>query len=182
MLPGLPDHGLDGEDLANLGFRRVFAGHYHNHKEVYPGVVSIGATTQQTFSDIGAKAGFLLVDDNDYKYRASHAPQFVELNEDTDPNDIPLIADGNYVRVSGMELDDKEINQIRDNLNDLGAKGTSFMVARKTEATRTNSTQAKGMTLAQSVSAFVENLKSPFEKEVQSRCSAILTRVEAVSE
>ena len=49
-------------DLAKLGFRRVFAGHYHHHCSFEDGKVwSIGATTHQTASDIGTKAGFLLV-------------------------------------------------------------------------------------------------------------------------
>jgi DNA repair exonuclease SbcCD nuclease subunit len=32
VLQGVPDHGLSPEEVASWGFRRVFAGDYHNHK------------------------------------------------------------------------------------------------------------------------------------------------------
>ena len=40
IIPGLPDHGIDPDVLAGLGFHRVFSGHYHNHKEVRPNPAS----------------------------------------------------------------------------------------------------------------------------------------------
>lgn len=61
VIKGLPLHGLDPDYLAALGFKRVLSGHYHDHK-VFPGsVYSIGALAHHTWSDIGTKAGFLLI-------------------------------------------------------------------------------------------------------------------------
>ena len=50
VIDGLPAHGLDPAWLGQTGFRRVFSGHYHNHK-VFPAglapteVISIGAVS-----------------------------------------------------------------------------------------------------------------------------------------
>jgi hypothetical protein len=53
VIRGLPDHGLDPVDVSKWGFRRVFTGHYHNHTAPMDSVISIGATTHQTWSDPG---------------------------------------------------------------------------------------------------------------------------------
>lgn len=59
VLSGIPDHGFSPDELQAYGFKRVFCGHYHNHKD-FGVVVSVGALTHQTFSDVGSKAGFVL--------------------------------------------------------------------------------------------------------------------------
>lgn len=182
VLMNMPDHGLSATDLQALGFRRVFAGHYHNHKEVARGIYSIGATTHQTFSDIGTKAGFLLIDDETVQYRASHAPSFVEINENTDEADVPLIADGNYVRVTGLQLNDQEVNEVRDTLYKHGAKGVRIQVARVTQSQRTDASAMKGLTLDQSVDTFITKLNSPHAAMVKQRCQDILTDVRTVHE
>ena len=79
VIPGIPDHGLEPSYLASLGFRRVFCGHYHHHAEPAPNVFSIGSLTGQTWSDIGAKAGFLIVTETEVNWRSTHAPSFVEI-------------------------------------------------------------------------------------------------------
>lgn len=160
VLAGVPDHGLSAEEVASWGFNRVFAGDYHNHKVMEGGkVISIGATTHQQWGDIDTKAGFLLVYEDRIEYRASHAPSFVEITADTDPDDIPMIVDGNYVRVRGMKLTDAEINKLRAELGGMGAKGVTFQVTREAVSARGSSTVAKATTLDQSVDSFIDQKK-----------------------
>lgn len=162
VLLGIPDHGFDAKELAGFGFRRVFAGHYHNHKEVAPSVWSIGALTHQTYSDIGTKAGFLLVHPDRVDYRASRAPSFVEVTGDTNPDHYLEIVDGNYVRVSSIKLTDREVNKLREQLLNDGAQGVVFFHERVVTVTaRTGAVAAATQTLEQSVDAFVDEMKLP---------------------
>ncbi len=160
MLDGVPDSGLSAKEVASWGFKRVFAGDYHNYREAEDGkVISIGATSHQQWGDIGTKAGFLLVYPDRVDYRASHAPSFVELTGDTDPNDYFSTVDGNYVRIRGMKLTDAEINTFRAELTDMGARGVTFQVTREVVSARGSSTVAKATTLDQSVDQFVDQMK-----------------------
>ena len=130
VIEGLPAHGLTPEWLGQTGFKRVFAGHYHNHKAFPVGaatkteVFSIGALAHHTWSDIGTKAGFLLVDDDKVTWRKSHLPQFVDLSQLAviDPEDVPLLVDGHYVRVRVEADKSKEVEAARQELLDMGAK------------------------------------------------------------
>jgi DNA repair exonuclease SbcCD nuclease subunit len=131
VIEGLPDHGLTGEWLAELGFKRVFSGHYHNHKEIIPGKVwSIGALTHQTWGDVGSKAGFLIVSDAGVKWHSTHAPQFVDINEVMDPSEVSLRCDGNYVRVKVQNAKPSEVSAIRDGLMKHGALGVNVNVVK----------------------------------------------------
>jgi DNA repair exonuclease SbcCD nuclease subunit len=160
VLAGVPDHGLSAAEVASWGFKRVFAGDYHNHKVMEDGkVYSIGATTHQQWGDIDTKAGFLLVYEDRVEYRASHAPSFVEITGEDDPEDIPNIVDGNYVRVRGMKLTDAEINKFRKELEEMGAKGVTFQVTRETVSARGATSVSKGTTLDQSVDTFIDQKK-----------------------
>ncbi|OCP22002.1 MULTISPECIES: metallophosphoesterase [unclassified Ensifer] len=160
VLFGTPDHGLTGEMLADFGFRNVFAGDYHNHKQVVPGVWSIGATTHQRWNDVGTKAGFMSVmDDGAVSFHATHAPRFVDVSG-LDESDMALAADGNYVRFSGPEMTSSEIAELRKFLEDSGAQGVVIMAPKKTAATaRTTSVKAGTVTLDESVSAYVDDAK-----------------------
>jgi hypothetical protein len=160
VLAGTPDQGLSAAEVASWGFKRVFAGDYHNFKEMEDGkVFSIGATTHQQWGDIGSKAGFLLVYEDRVEYRASHAPSFVEITGDDAEEDIPNIVDGNYVRVRGMKLTDAEINKFRAELVEMGAKGVTFQVTRETVSARGATSVSKGTTLDQSVDTFIDQKK-----------------------
>ena len=183
VLKGLPDHGLNPDEIASWGFRRVFSGHYHNHKSFCDGkVVSIGATTHQTWSDIGTKAGFLIVYDDHFEYRASQAASFVEVTAETDPDEIPLIVDGNYVRVHSMKLSDAEINKRRGELTEMGARGVSFQVMRDTVDRRSGAAMKTTRTLEESVSKYVDDLEidDVADKEfVNRKCAEIIADVRA---
>lgn len=180
VIPGL-DHGLSASEVASWGFQRVFAGHYHNHKVMEGGaVVSIGALTHQTFSDVGTKAGFLLVEPGKITYRASRAPQFVDIDPDTDEEEIPLRADGNFVRVRGFKLTDKEVTTMRQGLLDMGAKGVTIQVAREVVAARSASA-SKGMSLDASVGSYIDGLSLTNSAAVKSVCNAVLSKVQSVA-
>ena len=157
VLIGLPDHGLDAAEVAAFGFKRVFSGHYHNHKIMEDGkVISIGASSHQTWSDIGTKAGFLLVYPEKVVFYDSHAPKFVEINDEIDPDEIPLIVDGNYVRVRGKSATDAEINEFRRDFEKLGAKGFSYQGVREVVSARAGGVSHKTTSIESSVTEFVK--------------------------
>lgn len=182
VIAGLPDHGFDPAELAGFGFRRVFSGHYHNHKQMLGGkVISVGATTHQTWGDIGTKAGFLLVYPDRVVYRASHAPSFVEVTAETDPADIPLMVDGHYVRVRLEIANDKQVAEIREELTGYGAKGVIVHAARAATTTRTGASVKSGETLEGSVGAFIHTLSHPREAEITALCADILNEARATA-
>ena len=185
VITGVPEHGLTASDLAGYGFKRVFAGHYHHHKIMEGGkVISIGATTQQTFSDLGAKAGFLIVDGDEIEFHATHAPSFVEVNDTTPEEDIPIIVDGNFVRVRGLKLTDQQTLELRKSLMDMNAAGVRIEVARHVVSARpTAVTPTKGVSLESSIYSYAEEI-CPDDIDVNAikvECLDILTSVQTIS-
>lgn len=181
VIKGLPDHGLDAAYLAGLGFDRVFSGHYHHHEELAKDKVwSIGALTHQTWGDIGTKAGFLVVyPEGQVRYCASHAPSFVELDATTNPDDIPLIVDGNYVRAKIVSSKPKEIDALRGFLMTSGAVGVTIMSQPATGVTRTASTIKAGASLEASVSDFIKSGTWSRAPELVTVCDDILKEAQA---
>lgn len=174
VIKGLPDHGLDAEYLSKLGFRRVFAGHYHHHKKLAENVWSIGALTHQTWSDIGSKAGFLIVTDEGVNWRSTHAPSFVEIDGATNPDDIPLIVDGNYVRAKIFSSKASEIEALRQFLTDSGAKGVTVVSQPPTGVTRTKSTVTAGASIEVSVTDFIKASDFSRPADLAVLCDSIL--------
>lgn len=81
-IPTMPDVGIDAQELKDIGFRLLLSGHYHNHKEVLPGVVSIGALTHQNWGDVGSLAGFMIVKpDGSFTHHETSAPKFAAIRE-----------------------------------------------------------------------------------------------------
>ncbi|MDX5412850.1 MAG: hypothetical protein LPK02_07360 [Rhodobacterales bacterium] len=123
VIIGMPPHGWAPEELAGFGFKRVFSGHYHNHKVfdlVDSQVISIGASTHQTWSDVQSKAGFLTVGNRDFTFHDTKAPKFMDFDPLSDDL-TPYI--GNYVRVRGIELEEHEIKVLKTALTDMGVAG-----------------------------------------------------------
>lgn len=179
VIMGIPDHGLNAADLAALDFRRVFAGHYHNHVEFPGGVYSIGATTHQTWSDVGTKAGFLLVYPDRVEYRASHAPEFIDITAATDPTQLPMIVDGNYVRVKLDIEKESEIEAARASLIGLGAKGVIIHHTKKApEVVRA----VGGVRVSTLEAAIGDYVKAAFggSKELGELCQEIILEAAAV--
>jgi DNA repair exonuclease SbcCD nuclease subunit len=181
VIMNMPDHGLDATEVASWGFKRVFAGHYHNFKPLNTKVISIGATTHQQWGDIGTQAGFLLVYEDRFEHRASHAPNFIEITNDTDEDDIPLLVDGNYIRIRGMKLTDVEIVKFRTELEKMGALGASFQVARVVASARTGSVATKGLSLDESVDKYIDDQKLPNAALIKSMAADVLTTVRSVT-
>jgi DNA repair exonuclease SbcCD nuclease subunit len=165
VIKGLPDHGLSPEYLSKLGFRRVFAGHYHHHKKLADNVWSIGALTHQTWSDVGTKAGFLIVGDSEVKWHSTHAPSFVEIDGTTNADDIPLIVDANYVRAKIFSSKASEVEALRTYLTDCGALGVTILAQPPTGVTRTASTVKAGASIEASVTDYING--SDFERKFE---------------
>ncbi len=184
VLDGVPPSGLNSAEVASWGFKRVFAGDYHAHKEMEGGKVwSIGATTHQKWNDINTKAGFLLVHPDKVEFHASHAPSFIELTDDDDPDDYPLIVDQNYVRIRGFKMTDAEINEMRTLLFDMGAKGVTFNVERSVVTARAGSGATKSLTLDESVHGYIEKIDGLDPAElvlIQAGAADVLSTVRSV--
>lgn len=182
VIKGLPDSGLSPEELADFGFRRVFAGHFHDHKELIEGkVYSIGATTHQTWGDVSSKAGFCLVYEDHVKWFSSHAPKFVDISEMDDPDEIALACDGNYVKARIKVVEESKVAELRATLEGFGAAGIVIHAERDLSATtRTAASVSAGSSIEVSIGDFVKSKAYPHEAAVLALCSDILSRAEAV--
>ena len=183
VMIGIPDHGLSPEYLTALGFKRVFSGHYHHHKDFSNGVYSIGAATHQTWSDVNSKAGFLIVHDDRVQWFASHAPAFVEITPATDKDEVPLLVDGNFVRVKLNTSKSADVEAARQFLTDMGAKGVTVVAQRDVSAatTRTTSTVKAGASIEVSVHEFVKASSFANQERLAQICNEILTEARSAT-
>jgi len=187
VLPGMPaGHGISDARLAQFGFRRIFAGHYHNHKVMPGGIVSIGATTHQTWGDVGTKAGFLLVDHQNIKFMDSHAPKFIDVSG-RDEDEIKLQCDGNYIRFRGSQMTAEDMKDLKTFFETHGALGTSIQVppAQINQRTGQAVQNGKTLTLAQSVAAFGDKMELPQHIDrnaVKTAAADVLKAAESVYE
>lgn len=181
VIKGLPDHGLTDDYLSKLGFRRVFAGHYHHHKDFGNGVYSIGALAHHTWGDIGTKAGFMIVKDGEPpRWFKSHAPEFVEVNAETDLEDVALLVDGNFVRVKTNSTKANEVEEIRNFLTDAGAKGVVVLAQKDaTVLARTGSTISAGASIEVSVGDFIKRSAFANSERLAILCQDILKETES---
>lgn len=183
VIQGMPENGLTPVELMKYDFNRVFCGHYHNHKNFDNRVFSIGATTQQTWGDVGSKAGFLLVSENLVEFRASHAPKFIDIDDDN-YKDAPLICEGNYVRVKVRKTSSEDVEGARSELMDFGALNVvvtqinDSIVAER----RDGSVKTTGVTIEQTIADFVvaKELAPCGEGALVNLCIDILESVEVV--
>lgn len=132
VIKGIPNTGLCPEWLSTLGFRNVFAGHYHDYKKVGEGVYSVGALTHQTWNDVNTRAGFIIYDHETglIEHLETGAPKFVTLEED-DFEDFDDRIMGHYVRIKTEESDPENLKKARDLLISKGANGVIFNVQKK---------------------------------------------------
>lgn len=166
VIPGLPDHGLTAEWLATQGFAKVWSGHYHNFKEMAGGkVVSIGALAHHTWSDIGTRAGFHVVTGDTSRWFSSHLPKFIDLDDlvgvSCTPEEVPLMVDGNFIRVKVEASKVKDVEDAREDLLKMGAKGVLVRALPKPEATITRAVTASvraGESLEVSVADFAKTV------------------------
>lgn len=182
VITGLPEHGLTDSYLASLEYERVFSGHYHNHKDFGNNVYSIGAIAHHTWSDIGAKAGFILVHEDRIEHRSSRAPKFIHVDENTDADELPLIVDGNYVRAKIGNVTAQEVAEMREMLDGFNAAGVvihaikSPVVERNGVVTPTSSS----VTVEQSIADYIASESIPNADEVLKKCLLVLNETEEV--
>lgn len=186
VLIGIPDHGFYWKELERFGFKRVFSGHYHNHKKFEGEVYSCGALTHQTWNDIKTVAGHIIVDDAGVTHTKSAAPEFREYDIAWDDDTAAENCKGNFIRVRLGEADDDEITMIRDHIVGLGALGClvqAIPVPKGTATARTATTAtSKAPTVRESISEWIKNnAASMTSTEVEKLCSEILTEVESVT-
>lgn len=181
VIKGLPDNGIDPAWIGGLNkFKLVLSGHYHNHKVYYEGqthVVSIGAIAHHTWSDVGSKAGFLIVDSDDgtVEFHASHAPRFVDLDSDMSPADMALEADGNYVRARVLSSELKELAEVREALTAAGAAGVTLIPEPTRQTASRAATSVKtGTTLLESVESFIDNSDFDHKEKVKKLAESFL--------
>lgn len=175
VIPGLPAHGLTNVELAGYGFKYVFCGHYHHHKDFGDGVHSVGASTHQTWSDVGSKAGFLVVNDDGVKWFKSHAPEFVEIDGDMDEFEIKALIDNNYVRAKISTANTADVERVRAFLIDNGAKGVTIITTKvAVEASRSTATVKAGASIEESVGEFIKRSTAVDPERLTVLCNAIL--------
>jgi DNA repair exonuclease SbcCD nuclease subunit len=189
VITGIPAHGLTAEYLAGLGYHRVFAGHYHNHKRFDGDVYSIGALAHHSWCDIGSKAGYLLVYPDRVDWRKSHLPEFVDLSQltDVDPDEIHLLVDKNFVRVKVEASKVKEVEAARQELLDMGAAAVIVQAEPKPPArdgAGTAPTKAAGASLEVSVADFIKKMcaETGQIEQVQKAAMDVLASIDSSGE
>jgi DNA repair exonuclease SbcCD nuclease subunit len=183
VLPGLKG-ALTPAYLQSLGFKRIFAGHYHNHKDLGGGVYSIGASTHHNWGDVSSLAGYLEVSDARVTFHDTLAPKFVDISG-MDEDDIQLEAPGNYVRFRGAAMTQDDIKELQGELKKMGALGVSIQVPRAVVSARAaspTSSRTLDQSIADYVDADLEVSLNVDRKEVASRAAAILNDVRSVTE
>jgi DNA repair exonuclease SbcCD nuclease subunit len=172
VIPGLPDHGLSPEEAAELGYGRVFSGHYHAHKvfavnDVPDSVISVGAIAHHTWNDVNTKAGFLIISDAGVDWRASQRPSFVDIDGSMDKGEAELLADGNYVRLKTNKATAKQVEELREWMLGAGAAGVVIQhIKEATSARATTATVKTGASLETSVGEYIASQSLDRQAEV----------------
>lgn len=176
VIMGIPDHGLDNTYLARLAFKRIFAGHYHNHKDFGNGVYSVGALTHQTWSDVGSKAGFLTVTDDVVEWRSSHAPQFIDADPNWDESEVPLIVDGHYVRAKMKIKKESDAAAMRKFFMESGAAGVVIHPVREPKNTIKRAANINvGASIEASIEDYIKSKSYQHQAELSKLCQEILS-------
>lgn len=171
VIKGIPDLGLDPADVADWGYHRVFVGHYHNHKDFFGGkVFSVGATTHQTWSDPGTKAGFLIVDGDDVTHHETEAPKFTNVDELGDITEARV--GGNYARLRFTDAEEDTLIEARRMLDEAGCAGFVDHSSKKRPNIRPNVANGKNVTIEASVSDFTKNHLQGHEQLDKDRVAA----------
>lgn len=182
VILGIPDHGLYAKELGAIGFRRVFAGHYHDHKDMGHGVYSIGALTHQTWNDVNTKAGFVVVTETDVKHIATSAPEFIDLDGSMSDEDMALAVAGNYARVKLGEATEGDIKAVREELYNMGALGVQVLSTPKSKVVQRSTSVSAGASIEASVSEFVKHKAygdDEFAKKVNSEALDVLSEADS---
>lgn len=108
VIPARIGNTLDPKDFLKEDYKYVFCGHFHNHVSFDARAYSVGALTHQTWSDIGSKAGFLIVHEELVEHFETEAPKFLHIPEDSfgigNVNNCYVRFGGNQSEESAKEL------------------------------------------------------------------------------
>lgn len=169
-------------DVTNGSVRNIFAGHLHTHKmwtlDGNTHVCSVGAIAHHNWGDVGAKAGFVTVEDgNKVVFHASHAPKFVELTDGMSEEEVRMECDGNYVRAT-VKMTESEIKKFRRMLTDAGALGVT-LICHEPAAVRADRIEIKQTeTLDKAVCKFIEaRIPKEIADDVQTEALSVLGRL-----
>lgn len=182
VIAGIPDHGFYAAELAKHGFKHVFCGHYHSHKQFPGNVFSVGATTHQTWGDVGTLAGHLVVDDAHVAFFESSAPKFVDFDHRWDDDEAIERCTNNFIRVRLGAATDEEVQMIRDHVTALGAAGcvVQAIPVPKTAATTRTASAAAAPTTRQSINDWIKS-NSALGEPLETLCASIMDEVEGVT-
>lgn len=137
VLSGLPDTGLDPDELKSIGYRNIFSGHYHNHKVLVDGVTSVGALMHHNWGDVGSSAGFCIVnEDGTFKHYETDAPVFMEAESAIKEEDFT----GNYVRFKAITDTPEEEEAIKNEIMALSPAGLICNFIRRSTLARGSAT------------------------------------------
>lgn len=178
VITGIPDNGLSAGELQKLGFGAVFCGHYHNHRVFDGNVCSVGATTHQTFSDVNAKAGFIITDTKTITHYPTSAPKFVDFDPEWDEIEEAAYITGNYLRVKLENATNEEVEEIRKYLKDMGAAYSQIIhVPKSTVAREDVSSLEAGSSMKVSISDWCT--KQGYDEQVALESQSIADEVDA---
>ena len=153
------------EIFKGTKFKRIFAGHLHRHKQINDFAWSVGAIAHHNWGDVGANAGFLVVDSADVIHYPSTAPKFVELSQVHKPTEVV----NNYVRVTIEATSEREVKEIRQCLLDEGAMGVTI-ISKTPEIVRSDRIDVKsegGLPCVEDlVGKFVDNMNEQYERKI----------------
>lgn len=175
VLRGVPSHGLTPKVLLDAcPARRIFCGHYHNHIGFDDRVYSIGALTHQTWGDIGTKAGYLMVFEDRVEHFETDAPKFIDIT-DEDPDDVPELVRGNYVRTTLDDPTNDDVAMVRSALTSYGAAGVLVKaIQTKSMTSRRVAVGASIERIDESVNRYAEEKGGP---PLAKLCDGILKNV-----
>lgn len=141
VIKGIPANGLTPKELATLGYKNVFVGHYHNHVDFGDGVYSVGATTHQTWNDPDTLAGFIEVKDGGEGviHHDTLAPKFINIKMHSD---LSSAVRGSYCRIQLQNPSDDLLQETKDYLTSNGCLAYVDHSVKTKEVTRRGQSSA----------------------------------------
>lgn len=172
VLINIPNIGLNASEFDGMRFKRVFAGHYHNHKRLSDKVYSCGATGHQTWNDPGTKAGWCLVYEDEVVFHESQQPQFVTLPVVYDEDDMDMVH-GHFIRADIEDPTPESIIALREYVLNFGAAGVTVrtLIGDRESSREGGETVSALDSLKDSISKFATKKHS---KQVAVECARIL--------
>lgn len=176
VLINIPNIGLNANEFDGMNFNRVFAGHYHNHKQLSDKVYSCGALGHQTWNDPGTKAGWSLVYADKVEFIASKMPQFMRVPINT-PDDNMSECKGHFICADIEDPTPEGIIVLRERVLSFGAAGVTIrtLVGKKGSTREGGETVSAVDSLSESITKFATDKHS---KKVAVVCARILKEAE----